>query len=257
MAIVDYLLYQSLFVVLFSLSILYFARPLGRGKILTAFFLGFVGWLLAYLRIILIQLYQIAILIRHGIDFLDSEAILNSDVIYTYEFNIMGPLLSGLFEEPVRYVLIYFVLKTGQDLTERKHVPLVFGLGWSLSEIIVLTVGIIGVPEFPLESFMISAYERVIATIFHISMSYVVVYAKFDNRRSLWLAVVAHIMLNMVLLVMLLELRWLDTLQRLLVIEGVLTLVVAIVVFLSFRHVKAKEEIVAAEFGGDRAMFKS
>lgn len=241
MALLHYLLYQITFLVLFSLPLLWLRNRVPKGLMARAFAFGFVGWLLAFLRIILIQLWQVFVLIRHGVNYLDSEAVLNSPVIYSYEFNLVGPLLSGLFEEPVRYLLLFVALKDASDRDLRKYVPLVFGLGWAYSEILVVTLGFIDVQAVSGLNLTISMYERLVATVLHVCLTYVVLYAKIDGKRSLLLAILVHDLVNTTLVVMLLELRHMDPVAFTFLIEGVLTAMVGLFAVYVRVHVNRRE----------------
>ncbi len=241
MGLSDYLLFQTVFLILFTLFLLPIRNRIPKGMLARTFALGFAGWLLAFLRIILIQLWQLFLLIRSGVNYLNAEEVANSPVVYTYEFNLIGPLLSGLFEEPVRYLFLFAALKDPSDRSVRKYLPLVFGLGWAYSEIMVVTLGFISVGSVSGVNLAISMYERIMATLLHVCLTYVVLYARIDRKRSLWLAILVHDAINTAVVIMLLELRHLEPLRLTLLVEGLLTVMVLLFVGYARIHVRKRE----------------
>ena len=246
MSFTHYLGYQAFFILIIGF-ILYritqqsdYASGEYVHKMRKIFLFGFVGWILAFLRIILIQIIQVVLLINAGVDLTDPEAITNAAIVQSYAFNMIGPILAGIFEEIVRFFLLMKVIGMALNKVDRKYIPLIFGTGWALSEIMLITIGIIAPPEIALLGLAISAYERIIAMILHVSLTYIVLYGKFDNKKSMWLAVIIHIIIDGLLVVLLLELT-LDGLTAALVIEGILTLSVALLVVFTRYYVKNKE----------------
>ncbi|RMG41811.1 MAG: YhfC family intramembrane metalloprotease [Methanobacteriota archaeon] len=241
MGLLVYIGLQLFFLILFSLPVLGLRDRVSQGTLARAFAYGFAGWLLAFLRIILIQIWQIFVLVRHGVNYLDSAEITHSPVIYSYEFNLLGPILSGLFEEPVRYLLLFAALKHPEDRNLRKYLPLVFGLGWAYSEILIVTLPFLNAPSVDAFSLSVSVYERAIATVLHVCLTYVVLYGKIDRKRSLWLAILVHDLINTVLVVMMLELRHLDPTLLVYLLEGVLTFLVGVFVLYARIHIRNRE----------------
>lgn len=121
----------------------------------------------------------------------------------------LASLLAGLFEEGIKYGFLYRAPKFIETV---KH-ALCFGLGWGLSEAIliyavdVLTIGflydwLITIIPLPPESvlffnFMLGAFERNSAILFHVSATIFVALAVW-HRRFLFagLAILAHFLSN-------------------------------------------------------------
>ncbi|MHA2502417.1 MAG: hypothetical protein ACXAE3_06100 [Candidatus Kariarchaeaceae archaeon] len=253
MAMSHFLIYNSFFAIL-VISVIAWVRDrpdFANGdhvhKISQLFILGFIGWILAFSRVIIISLYQVLVLVNAGVDLTDEAAIAAAPVVQTFGFNIIGPLLSGPFEETVRFLLLLYILKQCINPIDRKYAPLIFGLAWGLGEIVVLTLGFIAVDTITLENLLISGYERIFAVALHICFSYIVIYGKFDNKRSLLLSILLHSGINTLVLVMLFETTGLSPLAAVFMIEGVFSVVVILLVFYTRRYIATKEEELASK----------
>ncbi len=235
MTITEYALFQSFFIITFGILTIKLAEGhLKKRDVINAALFGFFGWLIAFVRIIPIQIYQIIVLSLNGVNYLDRQELLNSPVIYSYQFNIIGPLLSGLFEEPIRYFFLREAVRT-IDQPSRKRATIIFGLAWAYAEIAILSLDILSENTIPFSSLLLSGYERIVATIFHVALSRFSLYLiNFNFKKGIFEAIAVHDSVNLIALVMLLELQ--DNPLQLYIIEGVFTvIVIAYIVYLHFR----------------------
>ena len=128
----------------------------------------------------------------------------------------MGALMAGLFEEGIKYG---FLKKFPSFVKTVKH-ALCFGLGWGLSEallVYVLTVLTYGFlyewlitiitlpPEFYLYfSFILGAFERNIAIVYHVSATILVALAVWHRRFFFaFLAILTHFLFDFIPLILL------------------------------------------------------
>jgi uncharacterized membrane protein YhfC len=131
--------------------------------------------------------------------------------IYVLILIFMGALLAGLFEEGIKFL---FVRKYPSYIKTVKH-ALCFGLGWGICEALllyvltVLTYGffyelLITIVTLPPESylyysFMLGAFERNIAIVFHVSATILVALAVWHSRFFFaLLAILAHFLFDFV-----------------------------------------------------------
>lgn len=226
----SFLIFNIYFIIVFWVVIIQINKKsnLGFGDLGRVFIYGASGWILAYLRVILIQLYQLLILTRHNIDYrtITAAQLAENPLIYTYEFNIMGPVLAGAIEEGVRFLII-----ANSRTRQNKSTFLVTsGLGWAFGEILIITLPAI-YTDFSGINFYVSIYERTIASIIHVMFAFIVFLSLFEKKKiSLWLAMFMHFLVDFILLVLILELNVDDGVTWILIIEGVLTVVVALMV---------------------------
>ena len=169
--------------------------PISPSHVFKLFMLGVAGWLIAYfLRVPLIQLIQINILTQMGIDYMDVQAV--SQYATYIPLIIWGPLFAGIFEGSFRYLLA----SKSKDLkTNRKRLVAIYGLGWSSVEIFILIIlpNLLSdlTADVAVFGVMISFFERVMATVFHITLSYIAIYGSFEpkgKKFSYWLVVILH-----------------------------------------------------------------
>jgi len=247
MTLYDFIFYQVFFILVISVVFI----TIIRGKqyreaehlhnLQRIIFYGFIGWIIAFLRIILIQIYQVLLLVQAGVDINNVDAISTAPITQTYLFNIIGPLLSGIFEEGVRYFLLMRVIGEAKNRVDRKYIPVIFGMSWAYSEILILTLGFIGSDPISTTNLFISGYERLIAMMAHVSFTYLVYYAKYTNKKSLWISIILHTVFNLIALVMVMEVGS-STFNDTLLIEAVLTVFAFIIVGFTYLYLKPIEQ---------------
>jgi uncharacterized membrane protein YhfC len=137
-------------------------------------------------------------------------------VIYVAILIFLGALMAGLFEEGIKFG---FLNKFPQFIKTIKH-ALCFGLGWGLSEALllyvltVLTYGffyellitIVTLPPEPvlIMNFMFGAFERNVAILFHISATIIVALAIWHHRfLYAGVAILAHFLFDFIPLILL------------------------------------------------------
>ncbi len=158
---------------------------------------GVFGWCIAYL-IRLVPLRILPLVFEWINNTNDSE------IINMVQFNLaaimIGPILAGVFEEIKRYILSTTVRPIRKD---RSRGPLILGLGWALAEVLFLylLLFIFNVNSFfttglPWSYVLAGGFERISASIFHVSMSFLVFYAVFEEKwkkkTGLWVAIGLH-----------------------------------------------------------------
>ncbi|MHA1584454.1 MAG: hypothetical protein ACTSVU_06970 [Promethearchaeota archaeon] len=196
------------------------------------FLIGAGGWTLALvLRIIPLQLLQTSSIAILGGD------LSNNASVQTYASNflvqIWGPILAGVFEEGMRY----FIYKGYRPLhKDHKKSPFIYGLGWTSAEIVVIAILPIAFSHnLTWISGLISLFERLVASTFHIAMAFIVFYAIFEpkgRRKSLILAMGLHFLLDFLIVLWPVIFSNLDSLAYALTIEaGFFILTCGIVVF--------------------------
>ncbi len=241
-----FLIYNLAILGFFIYLIKYYNKSKYSSIILVKYFwIGAFGSIIALLYTIVLQIVKTVIYIGDGVDFniITEEELSLLPINFTYKLLIWGPILSAIFMEPIRFL---FILKSDMK-KDRKFMPLLFGLGWSFGEIVVLSLSNIE-SDFSI-AIIFSVYERLIYTVFHVAMSYLVYYAiyenKITNKLSLWIAMLANFILNFYMASIINELRYTDLFNSdnyLLVVVGGLTVVVSvIVVFVKYVWVPKKE----------------
>lgn len=201
-------LYLFILALVGFIGILYtiFSRssPIRPSHVFKLFMLGFVGWFIAYIaRVPLIQLIQIGILTQMGVDYMDPQAL----AAYTtyLPLIIWGPLFAGLFEGSFRYL---FASKSKDLKNYRKNLIAIYGLGWSSVEIFILVI----LPnlltdltaEVQVFAIGVSFFERIMATVFHITLSYIALYGNFEpkgKKISFFLVIILHSLGDSIILV--------------------------------------------------------
>lgn len=245
-SIFPFLLFNLAFLGFYIYLIKYYNQSKYPIIILVKFFwIGAFGWIIALLRTVILQIIQVSIYISSGVDFnvITETELANLPINFTYKMLIWGPILSAIFMESIRFL---FILKSAIK-RDRKFLPLVFGLGWSFGETFVLSLPNIQ-SEFHIV-IIISVYERLIYTVFHVAMSYLVYYAiyenKLSNKLSLWLAMLANFTVNFFIVLTIIELRDTDLWNSdnyLLVLVGGLTVVISVfVLFVKYVWIPKKE----------------
>jgi uncharacterized membrane protein YhfC len=157
------------------------------------FLIGTAGWTVAYLlRLIPLQLIQLGILYLLGANIQDPTTFTQ------YTLNpwllIWGPLFAGLFEGYSRYICTHL---SKELQNERKKAPFLLGLGWTSAEIILIVFLPLIFTSSQMSWFNVTLaiWERIVASILHISLCYIVVYVNFEpekRRPSLWLTMSIH-----------------------------------------------------------------
>ncbi len=197
------------FQVFFSLSVLfliilitfiYMIRNVSMKRIfLVMFLLGALGWTGAYfLRLFPLSLFQVFSLVTLGADFTSQEGILK--FAYHPLVNIWGPIFAAIFEETIRYICVSRYIPVRSD---RIKGPFFIGLGWTTGEIImVYALPLMGTlastTTIGLEQYIPGILERIIASILHIGLTFVVLYAIWETRPkiSLLIAMLWHFLFN-------------------------------------------------------------
>jgi uncharacterized membrane protein YhfC len=247
-------------------AILSRGSPIRPGHVFKIFMLGFVGWFIAYIaRVPLISEIQILILTQMGVDYTDSQALAQYQTYFP--LIIWGPLFAGLFEGSVRYFL---ASKSIDIKNNRKRIPAIYGLGWSSVEIFILIILPILVTDItapiPTFNFIVSLVERIMATVFHITLSYVALYGNFEpkgKKISFILVMLLHSLGDSIILVWLIafgDLALMDVQTYYITLELVFMIYAVIVAFWTWKVwiprgerliVARKDELAKAEILGD------
>jgi uncharacterized membrane protein YhfC len=146
-----------------------FEQSYSKKPLVVAAFLGLVGWTVAfYLRIPLIQWLSTTFFSLLG------GIATNPDDVARLSLHplviLWGPLLSGVFEEPFRYL----TLRINKPLQKyHNEGPLVAGVAWAGVEILILVF----IPLYAAEiigtfAAILIIMERIAALLIHISFSY-------------------------------------------------------------------------------------
>ncbi len=150
----------------------YFARF--KKKYWTAFMIGCAGWFIAlFLRQQIFPfIYQIP---------------------YYIIILFLSSLLAGVFEEVIRYLLL-------KHIKSAKKNPLMFGLGWGLFEALLIyafTIGSYILLNQPvlLSVSLLGAFERNIAILLHVALSFIV-FKALKNIKYLYLGIGLHAVVN-------------------------------------------------------------
>ena len=196
-SVFPFLIYNLAILGFFIYLIKYYNKSKYPSHILVKYFwIGAFGWIIAYLHTFILQIIKAIIYIGEGVDFdvITEEELVSLPINFTYKMLIWGPILSALFMEGIRFL---FILKS--DIKkDRKFLPLLFGLGWAFGETFVFSLSNYN-SDFSFVM-VISVYERLIYTAFHVAMSYLVYYAIYEyqitKKLSLWLAMLSNFIVN-------------------------------------------------------------
>jgi uncharacterized membrane protein YhfC len=203
-----------------------------RNSLLKIFGIGVLGWTIAFfIRIIPLSVLQQALISYFGIPEINSNLI-----IYLF-FILWGPLFAAVFEEPIRYICARF------STPLRIYAPLMLGLGWTTAEIVLLYLlpilnWLFFPEEIPWLLMPVGVVERILASIFHLSMSFLAFYAikeQWPKKVSLWLALIFHFILNYATGIFIWIFKDFDELTRAWGIEILLTVVVVLIVLFTFK----------------------
>jgi len=155
------------------------------------FLIGAVGWIVALVRVPILQGLADAFLRS----WIRSAGALAAPYIAT----AVDSLFAGLFEEGIRYGLVKKIQRTRADLG---HV-LSFGLGWGFGEAaliyalpIVSAVYLQGA-SIPFSSLLLGALERNITMVIHVGLTFVIFRAVTDVK-FLFVAIGTHFAVNFV-----------------------------------------------------------
>jgi uncharacterized membrane protein YhfC len=213
-----------------------------KGSMWISALLGGIFWLVALLArtpiLLLIEFWGLTI----SPEFL---------AIYIVIVIFLSSLMAGLFEEGIKFG---FLKKFPRFIQTVKH-ALCFGLGWGLSEAIllyvltVLTVGflyewlIIILPGYlapePVLIFgwILGAFERNIAIVFHVSATILVALAVWHRRLLFaFLAILAHFLFNYIPIMLLRYILYplLDTFIAAILVECLFTIFAIIFIVLAY-----------------------
>jgi len=200
----------SLIVVSLIVFIVIIRKSENKTSYLWIFLIGAVGWLIAFfIRLIPLQLIHMLMLLLLGVD------VSNPENIKPYASHplllIWGPIFAGIFEELMRYLCI----SQFKDIKKDKfRGPFVLGLGWTTGEIIYLygitLINILSTPDLTWTSepwVLVAAgpFERLSASILHLSLSFFVFYSIYEKRWSkkygLWLAILLHFAFDFIIVI--------------------------------------------------------
>ncbi len=220
------------------LVFLYIARL--KASMWVSAILGGIFWFVALLaRIPILLVFELVGLVI-------SPAFL---MAYTAALLLGASLMAGLFEEGIKYV---FLKKYPQYIKAMKH-ALCFGLGWGISEALLLYVfdvlaygflydWLITIIPLPPESililnFMIGAIERNIAILFHVSATIIVALAIW-HRRFIFaiMAILAHFLFDFIPLMILQFVLYptLTSFVAVIIVEGLFGAFAIFLIFLAF-----------------------
>jgi len=157
-------------------ALAYFARKDRRGWLCLG--IGGVGWFAALLlRLVPLQLPA----------FVLGPAIASTVLYFAY-----AAVLAGIFEEGVRYLLLW---KAGFIRADMRYV-LCFGLGWGLLEAVLIYAVNVVVAYYlgyalSLTDLLPGAVERNLAVVMHVALT-LMVFKAFQSRRYLFVAMALH-----------------------------------------------------------------
>lgn len=201
--------------------------------------IGALGWLVAFLRIFPLQVLQYLVLSYLGADLQDPDSIAKySDNVL---FIVWGPIFAGLFEGYFRY---YFINRYQDHFHQNSRLSelIIFGLGWSNGEILILylfqglNVDTLYHTNL-LDPYLLAALiERISATLVHVSLSIMVIYAifRFDHKVSLYLVMILHFLFDFTIILWILlfqdrsDLTYLWSLEIMLFLTAVLYFFIAV-----------------------------
>ncbi|MHA1304103.1 MAG: hypothetical protein ACTSPI_10425 [Candidatus Heimdallarchaeaceae archaeon] len=203
----------SLSTLIVIITVLYFIivrKTERKGTFFWIFFIGAIAWVVAlFLRLIPLQLLQTLMLVFLGVNITNSEELL---AYATHPLVIIwGPILAGLFEEFVRYFCSSQLKDVRKDSFKG---PFILGLGWTTGEILFLYLSsAIKISVDPTLQWLIDSwsivfagfFERLVASAFHIFMSFLVFYAIFEKewrkKIGLWVAIFLHFVLDSIIII--------------------------------------------------------
>lgn len=229
----------SLLLMIMTFFLLTISRVEGKKKYWLILAFGVFGWCIAYL----IRLVPLRIL---PLVFEWVNNTNGSEIINMVQFNLatimIGPILAGIFEEIKRYILSTTVKPLRKD---HSRGPLILGLGWALAEVLFLYLFlfIFNVNSFfttglPWSYVLAGGFERISASIFHISMSFLVFYAVFEEKwkkkTGLWLAIGLHFGFELLIILSVGTIGY-DQIVLLWILEGIVFLIVVCIALWVFK----------------------
>jgi uncharacterized membrane protein YhfC len=161
-----------------------------RTSLWFVFGIGVAGWIIAIVRIPILQWL--------GNAFLANWVRSAGTVVASYISLGINALFAGLFEEGIRYGLAKKIKRTRADL---RHV-LSFGLGWGFGEAVLIYVYPIVAAylqgrSIPVSSLLLGALERNIAIALHVGFAFLIFRAA-TQLRFLWVAIIAHFLVDFI-----------------------------------------------------------
>jgi len=164
-----------------SLLILVFISKVKTKLLLTAI-MGGGGWF-------------IALIARMPVLALFSRGFQGNYVIVT----VASSILAGVFEEPTRYLLLKHVFRGRRNLDINALVS--FGLGWGLTEAIIIYVFQAAYIGFALNidwvKLVPGALERNIATLFHVALTFIAAYVIIKGLKLIVIPISLHALANL------------------------------------------------------------
>ncbi|MFX1255119.1 MAG: DUF2614 family zinc ribbon-containing protein [Promethearchaeota archaeon] len=220
----------GLLVLLILISFLYMIKSAdNKTEFFIIFIIGAAGWTAAlFARIVPLLVLQSISLILLGADLTDplSTAQYATNPIVL----IWGSILAALFEEPARLICMFISRNIRED---RNRTPFMLGLGWTSAEIALLYFSniiflLFITEEIPWALMLTGLVERIIASVLHITLSYIIFYALFEmpflKKFGLWLAMLFHFVINTIAVVWMVLFQNIDYLLYVWSLEAVLAI---------------------------------
>lgn len=168
------------------------------------FLLGAFGWIITFfLETIPFGFFTNSALYKIGMDINDPDYI--AEVSSSWLVLIIAPLFVGIVEELARYQTFRLYNSIDQLMFKyRFKTSLFLGMGWASAEILVLTSFALldgYVYEITFFTVVMGLYTRLIAYMLQISLSLIVIFAVYERSiksRSLWLAILFNISINII-----------------------------------------------------------
>lgn len=168
------------------------------------FLLGAFGWVITFFfETIPFGFLTNAALYKIGIDINDPDYIL--EVSSNWLILLVAPLFVGIIEELARYQTFRLYHSIDKFMFKyRFKTSLFLGMGWASAEILVLTsFALLEGYDYNISVFavMMGLYSRLMAYLLHISLSLLVIFAVYEKSiksRSLWLAILFNILINII-----------------------------------------------------------
>ena len=163
----------------------------GKKSMWLGFVIGAVGWIVALVRVPILQ--------GLGEAFLRSWILSTGTIAALYISIGVNALFAGLFEEGIRYGLMKNIQRIRVD---SKHI-LSFGLGWGFGEaLLIYAAAVISAvymqgESLPFTSFLLGALERNITTAVHVGITFVI-FRAVTKLRFLYLAIGIHFIVDFV-----------------------------------------------------------
>lgn len=262
MSVTNVLLVPVILVPILIVVMYFLVQGQNLGTHAKLFIYGGLGWTIAFvIRLLPLQIVQLIALVAMGADLTDPDSLTNVGVMATIVLAFIGSLFAGVFEEPTRYFILYRV-PFAQSPQNRMKSAISFGIGWSAFEIILVNLLgyvnlLVAAPDTQIDliDLLPNFFERSIVTVFHVSMTMMIIYAIFERpmsrKTSLWMAIFLHFLLDFVaagIIVPIVGSSIEDPLVAVWVIEGLLAVVILLIYLFVYRYWVPQKEAIYGEY---------